>query len=220
MSDNQLNIKSSTIEKGLDLAKGFLGKIISPSVEQVGLLVADNIKVWRFKNQIRLLNNVEKYVSKKGINSKTVPIKILLPLLENSSLEENNDIISLWENLLINYVDANKNFTSTVYPKILSELSSNEARLLRELYKAFGYEHDEDIIYEIHQRSGYPINDKLFKKISKAELSNLVRLGILKESLLKDNSNMNFILDSYNIKISFTDLGIDFINACGINNDV
>jgi hypothetical protein len=32
----ELNIKSSTIEKGLELAKDFLGKLISPTVEEGG----------------------------------------------------------------------------------------------------------------------------------------------------------------------------------------
>jgi hypothetical protein len=55
MEGKELNIKSSTIEKGLDLAKDFLGKLISPTVEEVGLLLSENIKYLRFKNQIKIL---------------------------------------------------------------------------------------------------------------------------------------------------------------------
>jgi len=49
--DKKINIKSSTIEKGLDLAKEFLGKLIGPTVEEIGLLVGDSIKYLRFKNK-------------------------------------------------------------------------------------------------------------------------------------------------------------------------
>ncbi|WP_310992582.1 hypothetical protein [Aequorivita marina] len=48
MSDKEFNIKSSTVEKGLELAQDFLGKLIFPAIEEVGLLVADNVKVWSF----------------------------------------------------------------------------------------------------------------------------------------------------------------------------
>ena len=37
----------------LDLAKEFLQKLIGPSVEELGLLFSDNVKLWRLKNQIR-----------------------------------------------------------------------------------------------------------------------------------------------------------------------
>lgn len=70
MSENQLNIKSSTIEKGLDLAKEFLGKLISPTVEEVGLLISDNIKYLRFKNQVNILLKAQKYVESKNLIKK------------------------------------------------------------------------------------------------------------------------------------------------------
>lgn len=40
---NDLNIKSSTIEKGLELAKDFLDKLIMPAVEETGLLIKEKV---------------------------------------------------------------------------------------------------------------------------------------------------------------------------------
>ena len=42
MSD--VNIKSTTIEKGIELIKDFAEKLIGPTIEEVGLLMSDNIK--------------------------------------------------------------------------------------------------------------------------------------------------------------------------------
>ena len=78
--EKNLNIQSTTIEKGLDLAKDFLGKLISPTIEEIGLLAADQIKYIRFKNQVKILLKARTYVNEKNINIIEVPIKILVPL--------------------------------------------------------------------------------------------------------------------------------------------
>lgn len=41
---NDFNIKSSTIEKGLNLVKEFLGKLIGPSVEEIETPTTISIK--------------------------------------------------------------------------------------------------------------------------------------------------------------------------------
>lgn len=211
MSDKNLNIKSSTIEKGLELAQDFLGKLIFPTLEEVGLLAADNVKVWRFKNQVRLLNNVEKYVTEKNIPTKKVPLKILLPLLENASLEEEPLLNEMWENLLINYIDSSKTLSSVVFPRILSELASTEIILLQNANKNFS----EKIL----------INDEKFRGTSGSipNVNNLIRLGILTQ-----HSQFNYgafaVLTSGALKpndsiidhntIYLTKFGEEFIKAC------
>src|SRR5205814_10515227 len=96
MPDKEINIKSSTIDKGLELAKEFLGKLISPTIEEVGLLISENVKYLRFKNQIRILLKAKDYVEKKKINLKEIPIKILVPLLDKASLEDNETMQDKW----------------------------------------------------------------------------------------------------------------------------
>ena len=70
MGNKQINIKSSTIEKGLELAKDFVGKLIGPTIEELGLLIADNVKYFRFKNQVRILNKARKYVESRNIKTR------------------------------------------------------------------------------------------------------------------------------------------------------
>jgi len=224
MSDKELNIKSSTIEKGLDLAKDFLGKLIFPAVEEVGLLMSDNIKVWRFKNQVRLLNNVEKYVKEKNISIKKVPLKILLPLLENASLEEEPLLNELWENLLINYVDSNKTFNSIVYPKILSELSSSEAKFILSFYNYIKYDLKSKDVTTYRNEYDALFTNKGLSKITYPEISNLIRLGILKDVVAYDSRGpakfqySTGAPESLRIisRISITELGKEFIEFCNV----
>lgn len=131
--EKNLNIQSTTIEKGLDLAKDFLGKLISPTIEEIGLLAADQIKYIRFKNQVKILLKARTYVNEKNINIKEVPIKILVPLLEMASLEENEDLQDKYAAMLTNMIDSESNLQNQIFPYILSQISIEEFEALKQL---------------------------------------------------------------------------------------
>src|SRR5690606_6714401 len=128
----------------------------------------------------------------------------------------------LWENLLINYIDSSQTLESNVFPKMLSEISSREARFLlnaniffveqaglKKEYRAIP--HTDDI---------YGIKDPW---ITKSEVSNLIRLGILKEINYFSDGGAGSILASGYIQSNFgptytqigiTELGEEFIKSC------
>jgi len=107
MEDN--NVTSGVIEKGLELAKGFVDKLIMPSVEETGLLLKDQVVRWRFNNQIKMLNKAQMYCKKNNISLKKISLKVLVPLLDYSSLEEDEILQDKWAILLSNLVDAEQN---------------------------------------------------------------------------------------------------------------
>ncbi|GGW50197.1 Abi-alpha family protein [Arenibacter certesii] len=130
---NDLNIKSSTIEKGIELAKDFLDKLIMPAVEETGLLMKEKVTFWKFKNQVKILNKAKEYCDKHGIEPKTISFKLLVPLLETSALEEDEILQNKWAILLSNMVDSNQNIENHVFPYILGQLSTNEFLLLEKV---------------------------------------------------------------------------------------
>jgi len=58
---NKIDISSTALEKSIDLAREFLEKLVSPAVEEVGLLLRDSVALWKFKNQVRVLNKAKTY---------------------------------------------------------------------------------------------------------------------------------------------------------------
>lgn len=134
MNNNSLDIKSSTVDKTLDLVKVFLDKLISPTIEEVGLLMKDKISVWRFNNQIKILDKTRDLCKKNNIPLKSVSLKLLCPYLENASLEETEVLQNAWATLLANLVDARKNIENHVFPYILSQISINEFNILTKAY--------------------------------------------------------------------------------------
>lgn len=207
----EINIKSSTVEKSLELAKDFLQKLVGPSVDELGLLFADNVKLWRLKNQITNLNKVERLVQKGNVDIKKINLKILVPYLEGVSLEDDDDLQNLWANLFTNYIDTQKNLTLNVYPNILKQLSTNEVSILKFMLLngnsiAIGFRKSKDITF----------NDE--------EIANLERLGLIRETLElsqysgdhdRSNGQYKWNIEEVNSDDYYlTKFGTEFLHAC------
>jgi hypothetical protein len=150
-----INLTSTAIEKGLDLAKDFLGKLIGPAIEETGLLLKDHATMWRFKNQVKMVVRAKEICEKHNIKPKTISLKLLTPLLEGASLEDDEYLQDKWANLLSNLVDSDQNIQNHVFPYILSQISRNEFKILETLFL-------ENI--EIKAKTQHEIDDFLFKK--------------------------------------------------------
>ena len=126
----KLDVSSSVVEKGIDIARGFIDKLVSPPIEELGLLVKDHISYWRFSNQIKILNKAKAICERNNISVKAIPPKLLCPYLDNASLEDDEDLQDKWATLLVNMVDSKQNMQNHVFPYILSQLSKEEFNLL------------------------------------------------------------------------------------------
>lgn len=134
MTSTKIDVSSTVLEKGLDLAKTFLEKMILPAVEEVGLLAKDKVTLWKLKNQVNMLNKARAYCEKNGIKTKAISLKLLCPLLDFSAIEEEPILQDKWAILLSNMIDSEKNIQNHVFPFILSQLSINEFQILDHVY--------------------------------------------------------------------------------------
>lgn len=201
-----LNIKSTTIEKGLDLAKDFLSKLLGQSVEEMGLLFADKVKIWRLKNQIRNLEKVRAIVDKENLDLKQINLKVLVPYLDGVSLEEDEKLQDMWANLFVNYIDKNKTLQTHVYPSILQQLSTDEVKIL------------EHFILNIEIKVNEGKTHETWKPdINETQLSNIIRLGLIEPRVVV-GSKMTLGFDTYPLDRAevyrITRFGEDFYYAC------
>jgi hypothetical protein len=128
----KVDVSSQAVEKGLDLAKSFLDKLLLPSTEELGLLLRDQVASWRFKNQIKILNRAKAICERNAISLKAISPKLLCPYLESASLEDDDLLQDKWANLLVNMADSQQNIQNHVFPYVLSQLSKDEFTLLEE----------------------------------------------------------------------------------------
>lgn len=119
----------------LKSAKKFLGLLLKAPVEEVGLLMRDRIAFYRFKNQVKILEKTRLICEQNNISIASIPLKILIPLIENAGLEEDELLQDKWAVMLSNLVDAEQNVQNHVFPFLLGQISKEEYSFLESIVK-------------------------------------------------------------------------------------
>lgn len=208
---NELKIKSIS----------FLGELIGQPLRELGNIVFDNIRYLRVKNQVRLLLKAKEYFVSNGLKPQKVPTQILVPLLEQGSLEENEILSEKWTALLVNASKLNGNSIRPSYIDILKQLTPLEAQILDYL---FNQSKDYDFpLRHVKKRilSGFQIDEKellicidnfLRLKLWNSELPHKLYELMSKGEYKTKLEVMLYEKTTY----SFTMLGKDFIESCRV----
>lgn len=121
--------KIAETEVGKNTANWIYRVIGAPIENGVGLLFADALKEKRYKNIIRLQAETEKF---KIQNIKEIPLSFAYKLLDKASLEENEELIESWAELLANSMDNDfKGKIRKIYIDILDSLEPIDAKVLK-----------------------------------------------------------------------------------------
>lgn len=130
-----IKVSPENINNIIDKLSSFIGSIVSPGAKEIGLLFEDKVRSRRVLNQVQILLKVKNYVEERGLKISAVPLKILVPLLEHGSLEEEEELQDLWAKMLTNMLDTDANFQNHVFPYILSQISLEDFNQLNILLK-------------------------------------------------------------------------------------
>ena len=107
--------------------KDIILKIAGPLASEIGLGLGDAARVYRFKRAVQLLEKVKRIASDAGFEPRAVSPRLLLPILDASSLEDNDDLHDHWAALLANA--ANPGTSQSVHAafiEILKTLSTDD----------------------------------------------------------------------------------------------
>jgi len=111
-------------------------KMLGPAADEVAEMLRDSIRVYRYQRQLSLLQKAETMALKAGFTPQAVPLKLLFPLLEGASLEEDEDIHTMWSALLANASHPSLlNLVLPSFAEVLRVLTPEEARLLNAAFK-------------------------------------------------------------------------------------
>src|ERR1035441_2120754 len=128
-------------------------ELSGPAATEVGLMFGDAVRVWRLKRAVRLLQDVEQVASREGLRLKPVAPRLLFPILDSTSLEDDEDLHQRWVALLTNA--ARTDFDDEVlpsFPDILKQLTTAEAQFLDRAY-------DENTLYAERRRAEIRANN-------------------------------------------------------------
>jgi hypothetical protein len=204
-----MNINIQPLDKIAEAAKEFLQKVVTPPLEEIGLLVSDRIKLWRFKNQVDILTKAESILKQKGVKTRKVSLKIMTPLLEECAAEEDPTLQIKWSNLIANTVSEGSTLDSTIYSHILGQLTKNDAELFEVLYRVSTTTHKAEK-YTVVVKENRTINIGGIRETRQnfdLQLDNLLRLRLVKE-INTQSVNTDFV--------SLTDLGFRFMTAINL----
>jgi len=129
MSDAGEILKSGAVDKAADL----LHKLAGPMFEEFGAMLGDRVRTYRVKNLVRTVQITEKLLRDAGLPANAVPPRLLLPIIENSSVEDNEFLQKLWAGLLAT-ASQQTDSVSPSFVETLKQLTPDEARYLEHVY--------------------------------------------------------------------------------------
>jgi len=201
----ELEIKVHAVDQLIDLGKGVIEKVILPPFEEVGLLLADRMKLFRLRNQVDILVRADKFLKQKNIKTKKVSTKVMASLLEDCSLEEDEPMKERWAALLVNTVRDDGNIENPLFSSILSQLSAMDAQIMDIIFRDSVSQSGSGLSKSWMHTHKMFFTSEIIKQFSSGTLSidNLLRLRLLKEQ----GNNETPI-------VSLTNLGFSFVISC------
>ncbi|MBI5472467.1 MAG: DUF4393 domain-containing protein [Ignavibacteriae bacterium] len=130
---DSLNIPKQLLDKSEALLKALFG----PSLDETSGLIADQVRLRRFKNQVKIFSSAQVYLSKHNLDPKRISLRTLAPLIEYSSLEEDEYLQDKWARLIANIVTTDSRVLLEQNAiEILKTITAAEAQLLESIFKA------------------------------------------------------------------------------------
>lgn len=124
MTDININLPDIPPE-----SQKFLARIFGPLAD-VGDLLSDKIRFYRWKSSLATIRRAEAIAREHNISVQEVPLRTLVPLIEKSSLEqEDSPLIQQWANILAQ-ASSGRADSYNAYIDILSRLSYEEVSVL------------------------------------------------------------------------------------------
>jgi Abortive infection alpha len=112
-----------------------LHKIAEPLAEEIGESLGVWARHYRFRLGLRMLQKTERMLKDAGFAPQAVPPRLFLPILENASVEDDEDVQSRWAALLANAA-ADTVDVHPSYIEILRQFTPQDAVLLDKLHDA------------------------------------------------------------------------------------
>jgi Abortive infection alpha len=231
---------AKTTRSGIEAMQGFggfLSRVLGEPIEAAVGMFSDRLKFMRFERGVRLAARYNEIMAQRGLNSdyQSVPPKLALPIIEQATIEEDNELQDLWANLLASAHDPGLNgIVRTAFVDILKQMEAVDVRVLNFVYtytlkinlpdaEKWQAEHGRDlrlapIKYSVRGaevRSSLRIADTIYE----CSVDNLIRLRCLAFYVKDIHLPVSFagetasLVHDHNV-ITITSLGWNFVRAC------
>src|SRR5207245_4265961 len=108
-------------------------RIAGPLADEVGESLALVARPYRIMLAAKMFQKTQRMLNEAGVTPHAVPPRLFLPILENASIQDDEDLHTRWAAMLANAA-ASKNTVHPSYIEILKQLAPEDAALLDKLY--------------------------------------------------------------------------------------
>jgi hypothetical protein len=116
-------LKSGALVNLTELLKTLAG----PAFEEFGAILADNVRVYRLKNLLKTTEKTKRILESAGLTPNHVPSRLLLPIPDTCSVEDNDDLQERWAGLLAS-ASQEADSLSPSFIETLKQLTPKEAK--------------------------------------------------------------------------------------------
>lgn len=225
MDDKQIKVDASasvagnsikaSVEGDQKAVSEFFSGIVPDFIKDGAGILSDQVKYWRWERQVEIIKSAQQKIKASGLEKKQIPLKVLVPIIQNSSLEDDVAMQDKWSNMLANASTGNVD-VSPNYAAILNELSPLEVSILTQIYsqvnKESDYQKRKDMKFDAEK-----IRGMLFIEEPKMDLiiENLFRLNLFQPPAGDGITVGEFKFTLRTNKVfEFTTLGYEFVKAC------
>ncbi len=124
-----MNDLSETINKAADIVH----KLTGPVCDDIGAMISDSMKPYRAKNLVNTLRKTERILREAGLPANAVPTRLLFPIVEASSIEDNETLQEMWAGLLAT-ASQETDSVSPSFVETLKQMTPDEVRCIDEIY--------------------------------------------------------------------------------------
>lgn len=140
---------AKTVRAGIEATQQlgkFVSRITTEPLETVMGILNDKLQFMRWERKLRLAERGREILTERGIEGplRPIPYKLALPIVENASLEDNDELQDLWANLLTSAVDPEfEGVIRSAYIDIIRQLEVVDVHLLNVVYESYKEWFDE-----------------------------------------------------------------------------
>ena len=228
-------------EKGLEIADkagSFLTRIFKEPIDEITGMITDKLRFIRWKRMVQMADEVNIILKEKNItDTRAIPPKIALPILEEATLEEDPKLQYLWNHLLANAM--NPMFNDEVrygFIEMIKGITGIDAKLLYEFYEILKSRNQLSPIENVTEFSLTKDEIIQFLKVTPGDyvlsVNNLMRMQLISPALYKTGASYRTVkgasfrtvkgisgMERLTIfkgtdALTLTPLGVKFVEAC------
>jgi hypothetical protein len=199
-------------------------RMLGPAADELAEMWRDQVRMYRYKRQLSCVRKAEKMAHEAGFTPQALPPKILFPLLEGASFEENEDLHTMWAALLANAASPdNADKVRPGFIATLRQMAPDEAALLNWMYDRVNPDGPSVLsLHALYADLGFDANPGAAETRLRVCLGGLESAGFIGSFNIYRQAPYSFAFISQNEESSFSTgfplflppRGLEFIRAC------